>query len=243
MLQVDFELHRVSQLWQSFRDQTTAFIPLRSHFHMTAVRASWDNKVFICKTDNCVSPSFADTYNVGVGKVCSEHLLHLLVLNLRVILRKQFLLLLVVVVRAVVSFRMTVLWAVDVTTFAGVLNKTYFAVALPTLTSVCLYFWFFGLHFFLSFFGFHFHINFRDWPSIQTRLHWLLHFLFRLSWLLLRQLHSWWDGICNFLDKLLDWRSTCRILLFWVLLVFEALWTQEVRILATIEGLTDVTKS
>ena len=34
---------------------------------------------------------------------------------------------------------MTALWAVDVTTLAGCLNETNFAIALPTLISVCLY--------------------------------------------------------------------------------------------------------
>ena len=59
--------------------------------------------------------------------------------NLRVILGQLVLLLLVIVETAVMSFGMTVLWAVDVATLAGCLNEANFTVAVPTLTSVCLY--------------------------------------------------------------------------------------------------------
>ena len=59
-------------------------------------------------------------------------------LNLRVILRKLGLLLRMVVKGTVMGFRMTVLWAVDVATFAWSLYKTNFTVAFPALVSVSL---------------------------------------------------------------------------------------------------------
>ena len=58
--------------------------------------------------------------------------------NLGVILGKQLLLLFMVVKRAVVSFGMTMLRAVNVTTLASGLNETDFAIAHPTLIGVCL---------------------------------------------------------------------------------------------------------
>ena len=48
----------------------------------------------------------------------SDHFLHLLVHNLRVILGQQLLLLGMVVIGAVVLLRVTALWTVDVPTFA-----------------------------------------------------------------------------------------------------------------------------
>ena len=39
---------------------------------------------------------------------------------------------------AVMGFRVTVLWAVDVTTFTSCLDQTYFSVAFPALVGVFL---------------------------------------------------------------------------------------------------------
>ena len=71
--------------------------------------------------------------------VHSEHLLHFLVFNLRVILCKKGLLLLEVVELAVMRFGMTMFWAENVATFTWCLNETNFAAAQPTLIGVCLY--------------------------------------------------------------------------------------------------------
>ena len=68
----------------------------------------------------------------------SEHLLHLLVQNLRVILRKLGLLLCMVIEGTVMGFRMTMLWAIDVATLAWSLHKANLAVAFPALVGIGL---------------------------------------------------------------------------------------------------------
>ena len=61
------------------------------------------------------------------------HFLHLLVCNDRIVLLKQGFLLKVVVIRAVMSFGVSVLRAVNVTTFAFCLDESDFAATFPAL--------------------------------------------------------------------------------------------------------------
>lgn len=164
--------------------------------------------------------------------------------NLRVILFEDLLLSCVPVERTVVSFRMTVLGAEDVAAFAWSLNKSDFTVAFPALVSVSLYFGLFFLLLLLHFFIFHLYIGFSDWLRINAWLCWLFRLFNRFfSRLLLRYLRRWRDGICHFLDKLLDWRSSRRVLLLFSLLLFEALRTEIIRILSTIESFAIITES
>lgn len=87
---------------------------------------------------------------------------------------------------AAVSFRVTVLGTVDITTLAWSLDETDFTVAVPALVSISLYFGLFFLGFLLHFFVLHFYILYGFWLRIQAWLRWLLlRFFFRFSWLLL----------------------------------------------------------
>lgn len=142
---------------------------------------------------------------LGIDVVKSEHLLHLLMCNDRVVLHQQVFLLLKIVERATMRLCMTVLRAVNVTTFAFGLDESDFTIAVPTLGLVFLYFWLFFFHLFLGLFVFHLGITFYNWFRLKHWLQWLFDFFICWFYRLVGELRFIRESFCNFFHKFLDW--------------------------------------
>jgi len=173
----------------------------------------------------------------------SEHFLHLLVGNDRIVLLEEAFLLKMVVKRAVMSFSVSVLRAVNVTTFAFCLDESDFAAAFPALWLVNLYFGCFFFLLFLLLFILHLDISFYNWLRVD---YWLLRFLWLFcgcdNWLF-RELRLGRDSFCNFFYEFLDWWSFYCFFCLLSLLLFEAFRAEKVCILGSVEGFTVVAKS
>jgi len=111
-----------------------------------------------------------------------------------------------VVKRAVMSFSMSMLRAVNVTALAFCLDESDFAAAFPALGFVNLYFgcFFFFLLFFLLFI---LHLDVRFYDRLRFN-YWLLGFLWLFcrcdNWLFW-ELRLGRDSFCNFFYEFLDW--------------------------------------
>jgi len=97
----------------------------------------------------------------------------------------------------------TMLRAVDEAASAWRLYESDFAVAIPALGLVLLYFWCFLLDLFLGLFILHLGITFDNWLGVNLRrLRFLWLFLRFWHWLLRKLLLN---GLCNFFHEFLDW--------------------------------------
>lgn len=137
----------------------------------------------------------------------------------------------------IMRFCMSMLWAVNVTTFAFCLDESDFATAIPALALVFLYFWCFHLHLFFRLLILHLWVSHLNWLSLNDWLLWLFRFFLGLDFWLgrFRDLLLRLDSFCNFFYQFFDWWLSFYFLLLSSWLLFEAFRTEEVRILGAVE--------